>query len=52
MSLTPVSPAASGRKGPYLLAALPELRTMPLVAEAVETQPAVVVRPVVPALLV
>jgi hypothetical protein len=35
-----------------LLAALPELRTVPLVAEAVETQPDVVTREAVPALLI
>ena len=51
---TPVSPGPTGlrQNGPYLLAALPELRTVPLVAEAVETQPDVVTPQAVPALLV
>ena len=52
ISEMPVSPAARFMNGPYLLAALPELRRMPEVAEAVETMPEVVVLPVVPAELV
>ena len=36
MSLIPVSPAARLRNGPTLFAALPELRMIPEVAEAVE----------------
>lgn len=47
MSLTPVSPAASGKNGLYLLAAAPVLSKLPMVAYAVDVN--VVVAPAPPA---